>query len=122
MTIAYPSAARDALELEAAMAAVREADLRLTAARRLLLEVLWEAREPLAAEELVDRLDGRSDAGRFTGTWRRSSGSAWSATFTSGTGRGSMLAALSVHTSTCSASHVARTWRWTRRSSTRCAS
>jgi Fur family transcriptional regulator, ferric uptake regulator len=63
MTVAHPSAPVDAPDLESAMAAVREGGLRLTAARRLLLEALWEASEPLSAEELVDRLDGRSDPG-----------------------------------------------------------
>ena len=45
------------------MAAVRDGGLRVTTARRLLLEALWGAREPISAEELVVRLEGRSDVG-----------------------------------------------------------
>jgi Fur family ferric uptake transcriptional regulator len=63
MTVAHPSPPVDAPDLEAAMAAVREGGLRLTAARRLLLETLWEAGEPLPADELMERLSGRSDLG-----------------------------------------------------------
>ena len=63
MTVAHPSASVDAPNLESAVTAVREGGLRITAARRLLLEVLWEAREPLSAEELAQRLRGRSELG-----------------------------------------------------------
>ena len=45
------------------MVAVREGGLRVTAARRLLIEALWEASAPLSAEELLERLGGRSDLG-----------------------------------------------------------
>lgn len=45
------------------MAAVREGGLRVTSARRLLIEALWEADQPLSAEELLERLGGRSDLG-----------------------------------------------------------
>ena len=45
------------------MTAIRSGGLRVTAARRLLLEALWEARKPLSAEELVERLGSRSDLG-----------------------------------------------------------
>lgn len=45
------------------MAAVRNGGLRVTAARRLLIEALWEAEEPLSAEGLLERLGERSDLG-----------------------------------------------------------
>ena len=52
MTVAPPAPPVEAADLEAAIAAVRDAGLRVTTARRLLLEALWDAREPLSAEEL----------------------------------------------------------------------
>lgn len=61
MTVAPSAPPVEAADLEAAMSAVREGGLRVTTARRLLLEALWDASEPLSAEELVERLEGRSD-------------------------------------------------------------
>jgi Fur family transcriptional regulator, ferric uptake regulator len=52
-----------ASDLEAAMAVMRGGGCRVTTARRLLLEALWEADEPLSADALADRLGGRSDLG-----------------------------------------------------------
>jgi Fur family transcriptional regulator, ferric uptake regulator len=63
VTVAHTAPPVAADDLDSALAAVRSGGLRVTTARRLLLEALWEAREPLSAEELVDRLEGRSDVG-----------------------------------------------------------
>jgi Fe2+ or Zn2+ uptake regulation protein len=48
----------DAPDVEAALEAVRASGLRLTAARRLLLEVLYATDEPLSAERIAGGLDG----------------------------------------------------------------
>jgi Fur family ferric uptake transcriptional regulator len=61
--VAHQTASVEAPDLQAAVAAVRDRGLRLTAARRLLLEALWEADEPLSADRLLGRLEGRSDLG-----------------------------------------------------------
>jgi Fur family transcriptional regulator, ferric uptake regulator len=45
------------------MAMMRARGCRVTTARRLLLEALWGADEPLSADALADRLGGRSDLG-----------------------------------------------------------
>jgi Fur family ferric uptake transcriptional regulator len=44
--------------LEAAMSAVRAGGLRLSSARRLVLEALFAAHEPVAAERIASGLDG----------------------------------------------------------------
>jgi len=46
-------------DLEEAMEAVRRSGLRLTLARRLVLEALLAASEPISAEEIADGLGGR---------------------------------------------------------------
>jgi Fur family transcriptional regulator, ferric uptake regulator len=63
VTVAPSAPPVEAADLEAAVTAVRDGGLRVTTARRLLLEALWEASEPLSAEELAERLEGRSDLG-----------------------------------------------------------
>ena len=45
-------------DLEEAIAAVRRTGLRLTAARRLVLEALLAARRPISAEDIADGLGG----------------------------------------------------------------
>lgn len=54
-------------DLEEAIAVVRREMLRLTSARRLVLEVLLTAREPISAAESADGLDGKI-AGRRMGS------------------------------------------------------
>lgn len=53
-----PPAAQD---LPAAVAALRAQGLRASAARRLVLEVLYASDEALTAEQVAARLEGRSD-------------------------------------------------------------
>ena len=50
MTATHSAAPVEARDLDAAAEAVRATGLRLTAARRLLLEALWDASEPHSAE------------------------------------------------------------------------
>jgi Fur family ferric uptake transcriptional regulator len=47
------------VDLDQAMEAVRERGLRLTSARRLVLEALLAAGDPISAEEIADGLGGR---------------------------------------------------------------
>ncbi|MDP9189081.1 MAG: transcriptional repressor [Actinomycetota bacterium] len=61
MTTPHSSTPVQAPDLESALAAIRDGGLRVSAARRMVLEVLFAAQEPLAAEEIVRRLGGRSD-------------------------------------------------------------
>jgi Fur family ferric uptake transcriptional regulator len=52
----------EAPDLETAMEAIRDSGLRVSAARRMVMETLFEAEEPVSAEQLVEMLGGRSDA------------------------------------------------------------
>jgi len=64
MTASHLTPAPAAPSLEAAMAAVRARGLRLSAARRLVLEALFAADEPVSAERIANGVGGlvpRSD-------------------------------------------------------------
>ena len=61
MTATHPATPVQAADLDAAAAAMRAAGLRVSAARRLLIEALWDAPEPLAAQELADAVGDGSD-------------------------------------------------------------
>jgi Fur family ferric uptake transcriptional regulator len=61
MTTPHRAEPVDAPDLESALAAVRDSGLRVSAARRLVLEALFAADQPISADELVERLGGRSD-------------------------------------------------------------
>lgn len=61
MTVVHAASPVDAADLDAAVGAVRAAGLRLTTPRRLLLEALWEASEPLSAERLTELAGSGSD-------------------------------------------------------------
>ena len=58
MSRAHNVPALDAPDIESALARMREQGLRVSAARRLLLEALYRADEPLTAEALASGLDG----------------------------------------------------------------
>ncbi len=62
MTTPHSAVPIEAPDLDSALAAIRDGGLRATAARRIVLEALFEASEPISAEQLVERLQGRSDA------------------------------------------------------------
>jgi Fur family ferric uptake transcriptional regulator len=61
MSRATAAPVAEAPDLEAAVAVVRASGLRLSAARRLVLEALYRADEPLTADRIAGGLDGRSD-------------------------------------------------------------
>jgi Fur family ferric uptake transcriptional regulator len=57
-------------DLDEAIAAVRRTGLRLTAARRLVLEALLAAREPISAEEIADGLGGKMTQSDIASVYR----------------------------------------------------
>jgi Fur family ferric uptake transcriptional regulator len=57
-------------DLDAAIDAVRERGLRLTAARRLVLEALLAADGPISAEDIAGGLGGRLPSSDLTSTYR----------------------------------------------------
>lgn len=59
MTTTHRSPALSAGNVEAAVAALRERGLRVSAARRLVLEALYGAEGPLSAERISEGLEGR---------------------------------------------------------------
>lgn len=61
MTVAHTGPTAHAPDVEAAVASMRARGLRVTAARRLVLEALYAADGPRPAERLAADLGGRSD-------------------------------------------------------------
>lgn len=59
MTVSHLTESVSAPSLDAAIAAVRARGLRLSSARRLVLEALFAAEGPISAEQIADGLDGR---------------------------------------------------------------
>ncbi|MGD0167292.1 MAG: Fur family transcriptional regulator [Gaiellaceae bacterium] len=59
MTTTHRSPALAAAGVEEAVAALRERGLRVSAARRLVLEALYSAEGPLSAERVAEGLEGR---------------------------------------------------------------
>ena len=59
MTTTHRSPALGARNVEAAVEALRARGLRVSAARRLVLEALYGAEGPLSAERIADGLEGR---------------------------------------------------------------
>ena len=59
MTVSHDRKPVAVADLDDAIAAVRRSGLRLTASRRLVLEALLAAREPISAEEIAAGLGGR---------------------------------------------------------------
>jgi Fur family ferric uptake transcriptional regulator len=57
-------------DLDGAMAAVRGSGLRLTTARRLVLEALLAAKRPISAEQIAGGLDGRLPASDLASVYR----------------------------------------------------
>jgi Fur family ferric uptake transcriptional regulator len=57
-------------DLDEAIEAVRRTGLRLTAARRLVLEALLAAREPISAEDIADGLGGRMTQSDIASVYR----------------------------------------------------
>ena len=61
MTSPHTTQALEASDLDSAIEAVRAGGLRVSTARRLLLEQLWETSEPQTAEQLSDAIGESSD-------------------------------------------------------------
>lgn len=59
MTVAHHAAPVVAADADSAAATLRERGLRVTAARRLVIEALFAAEQPVTAEQIADGLDGR---------------------------------------------------------------
>jgi Fur family ferric uptake transcriptional regulator len=59
LTTTHRSPALAATTVEEAVEALRERDLRVSAARRLVLETLYSAEGPLPAERIAEGLEGR---------------------------------------------------------------
>jgi Fur family transcriptional regulator, ferric uptake regulator len=57
-------------DLEEAIGAVREGGLRVTSARRLVLEALLNARKPISAEDIADGLGGRMTQSDIASVYR----------------------------------------------------
>jgi Fur family transcriptional regulator, ferric uptake regulator len=70
MTVVHPSTAVPARTLDAAVAALRAGGLRVSAARRLVLEALYAAEGPVSAEGISGGLDGRLPASDLASVYR----------------------------------------------------
>jgi len=70
MTIAPEHPGRHARDLPAAIAALRAAGLRVSAARRVVLEALFAADGPATAEELARGLGGRAPVSDLASMYR----------------------------------------------------
>ena len=91
MTLPHPGPTLSAPDLDAALAVLREHGLRVSSARRLVLEALFAAADPLSAERIAGGRTGASPSRtwpRSTATSRRSSAWASCAHFHLGHGPG----------------------------------
>ncbi|MGI8730074.1 MAG: Fur family transcriptional regulator [Solirubrobacteraceae bacterium] len=70
MTVSPERQAVVVIDLDEAMAVVRNSGLRLTSARRLVLEALLKAREPISAEEIAAGLDGKMTQSDIASVYR----------------------------------------------------
>lgn len=70
MTVAYPGPAVATNDVATAADVMRSSGLRVSAARRLVLEVLFAAREPVRAEEIAEGLGGRFPASDLGSVYR----------------------------------------------------
>jgi Fur family ferric uptake transcriptional regulator len=70
MTVSPDRAPVVVADLEEAIDAVRASGLRLTAARRLVLEALLAARGPISAEDIADGLGGRMTQSDIASVYR----------------------------------------------------
>jgi Fe2+ or Zn2+ uptake regulation protein len=70
MTVSHAGTALPVHDLDAAIAAMRSCGLRVSAARRLVLEALFRADGPVTAEEIADGLGGRVIASDLGSTYR----------------------------------------------------
>jgi Fur family ferric uptake transcriptional regulator len=70
MTVSHAGTALPVHDLDAAIAAMRASGLRVSAARRLVLEALFTADSPVTAEEIADGIGGRIPVSDLGSTYR----------------------------------------------------
>ncbi len=70
MTVSPDRQAVIVVDLDEAIEAVRHSGLRLTSARRLVLEALLKAGGPISAEEIADGLGGRMTQSDIASVYR----------------------------------------------------
>ncbi len=70
MTVAHTGARLDAADSDQAMALLRQHGMRVSAARRLVIEALFAAKEPVSAEQIADGLGGRLPGSDITSVYR----------------------------------------------------
>ncbi len=70
MTVSHDRQPVVVSDLDEAIAVVRASGLRLTSARRLVLEALLSARAPISAEEIADGLGGRMTQSDIASVYR----------------------------------------------------
>ncbi len=70
MTVAHTGALLDAADADQAMAMLREHGMRVSAARRLVIEALFTAKEPVSAEQIAAGLGGRLPGSDITSVYR----------------------------------------------------
>ena len=70
MTLPHPGPTLSAPDLDAAVAVLREHGLRVSSARRLVLEALFAATDPISAERIATGLDGRFPSSDLASVYR----------------------------------------------------
>jgi Fur family ferric uptake transcriptional regulator len=70
MTVAHRASPVPATDAEEAMAVLRERGLRISAARRLVIEALFAADGPVSADQIAAGLDGRLPASDIASVYR----------------------------------------------------
>jgi Fur family ferric uptake transcriptional regulator len=70
VTLAHPGPTLPAPDLDSAVAALRDRGLRVSSARRLVLEALFGSREPLSAERIAGGLEGRLPSSDLASVYR----------------------------------------------------
>jgi Fur family ferric uptake transcriptional regulator len=70
MTVAHTGAPLDAADSDQAMSMLREQGMRVSAARRLVIEALFTADAPVSAEQIAEGLEGRLPASDIASVYR----------------------------------------------------
>jgi Fur family ferric uptake transcriptional regulator len=70
MTVSHTAVTLDATDSDQAMTLIREQGLRVSAARRLVIEALFSASGPVSAEQIAAGLDGELPASDLASVYR----------------------------------------------------
>ena len=70
MTVAHTGALLDAADSDQAMAMLRAHGMRVSAARRLVIEALFATQEPVSAEQIAEGLGGRLPGSDIASVYR----------------------------------------------------